>query len=132
MTVERCDRINQQRCCRAAKILASSYRNAAGALLREFGRSKSEFPVFLNAIFIDSIEMSTTNRANCSITNKIVDLPSGDLSINQSNEPISANLAALYGSNSYGSPDPNFSHVQGSEANQLKKAKITPDRKSVV
>ena len=42
---ERCDRINQQRCCRAAKILASSYRNAAGALLREFGRSKSEFPV---------------------------------------------------------------------------------------
>ena len=94
--------------------------------MREFGRSKSEFPVFFNAIFIDSIEMSSTTRANCSSTKKIAYLTSGDLSRNQSNEPISANLAALYGSNSYGSPDPNFSHVQGSDANQLKKAKITP------
>ena len=94
--------------------------------MREFARSKSEFPVFLNAIFIESIEMSSTTRANCSSTKKIAELPSGDLSRNESNEPISANLAALYGSNSYGSPDPNVSHVQGSEANQLKKAKITP------
>ena len=94
--------------------------------MREFGRSKSEFPVFLNAIFIDSIEMSSTTRANRSSTKKMADVPSGDLSINQSNEPISANLAALYGSNSYGSPDRNVSQVQGSEANQLKKAKITP------
>ena len=94
--------------------------------MHEFGLSKSEFPVFLNAIFIDSIEMSSTNRTNCSSSKKIADLSSGDLSINQSNEPISANLAALYGSNSCGSPDPNFSHVQECHANQLKKAKITP------
>ena len=94
--------------------------------MREFGRSKSEFPVFFNAIFIDSIEMNSTTRANRSSTKKMADLPSGDLSIYQSNEPISANPAALYDSNSYGSPDRNVSQVQGSEANQLKKAKITP------
>ena len=70
--------------------------------------------------------MSSTNLANRSSTKKIADLPSGDLLINQSNASISANLAALYVSNSYGSPEPNISQVQGSDANQLKKAKILP------
>ena len=70
--------------------------------------------------------MSSTNRANCSSSKKIADLSSGDLSINQLNEPITSNPAALYGSKSYGSPDPIFSQVQGSDANQWKKVKITP------
>ena len=61
MTLERCDRINQQRCCKCPKILASSYRNAAGALLREFGRSKSEFPVF----FFSLLDAARRRRTGC-------------------------------------------------------------------
>ena len=61
---------------------------------------------FFNASLLESIEMSMTNRVHRSSNKNKAAFPSGDLSINHSDEPFSANLAAVYGSNIYGSSDP--------------------------